>query len=80
MTVRYNKLNLVATDVCPKCGSADTTCADSRNYYGFRRRSRKCNVCLERWFTIEVTETDLNRMEDALTLVGRLTELVGEFR
>ena len=39
---------------CPKCGSDDNNCLDSREAQAYRRRRYACHSCGERFTTHEV--------------------------
>ena len=54
--------------VCEKCGCGDTVVKDSRPnpQRGSVRRKRECLRCGNRWFTLEVEENTMKRMEIGL--------------
>ena len=47
--------------ICPKCGSANMKCTDSRptNHRNAIKRRRMCLDCDHRWNTLEMPEKDI---------------------
>ena len=49
--------------ICPKCGSSQIYCMDSRCQDGGVRRRKACRSCQHRFFTMEIPEDQFNAMK-----------------
>ena len=47
---------------CPKCGSSQNHCVDSRGRNGSVWRRRECKACRYRFNTVEILEDDFKGM------------------
>ena len=48
--------------ICPKCGSSQNHCVDSRGRNGSVWRRRECKACRYRFNTVEILEDDFKGM------------------
>lgn len=68
-------------NVCPACGASSYFCIDSRSHAEYRRiRRLACKQCGHREKTYEITEAQLNALEDSGRLIRELRVALSRFQ